>query len=83
MLCCNVIQFLVANKCYYNIIVNQRWVKRYFFPKGLNETGFEPRDSHIYYLFSISVMLMIEMILKMSHISKSCYFPYQYTLSCK
>ena len=36
-----------------------------------------------YYLFSISVMLMIEIIPKMSHISKSCYFPYQYTLNCK
>ena len=32
--------------------------------------------SHINHLFSISDMLMIEIVFKMSYISKSCYFAY-------
>ena len=32
---------------------------------------------------SISDMLMIEIVFKMSYISESCYFAYQYTLNCK
>ena len=36
--------------------------------KDYNETGVEsPRNSHIYHLFSISDMLMIEIVFKMSH----------------
>ena len=36
----------------------------------------ESRNSHIYHLFSISDMLVIEIVFKMSYISKSCYFAY-------
>ena len=55
-----------------------------FLQKDYNETAFESRNSHIYHLFTISViMLMIEIVFKMSNISKSCSFAYQYTLNCK
>ena len=47
-----------------------------FFQNDYNETGFESRNSHIYHLFSISDMLMIEIVFKMSYISKSGYFAY-------
>ena len=36
--------------------------------KDYDEAGFETRNSHIYHLFSISDMLMIEIVFKMSHI---------------
>ena len=36
--------------------------------KDYNETGFESRNSHIYHLFLIYDMLMIEIVFKMSHI---------------
>ena len=52
--------------------------------KENNETGFESRNNHIYNLFSISdIMSMIEIVFKMSYISKSCFFAYQYTLNCQ
>ena len=55
-----------------------------FLQKDYNETAFESRNSHIYHLISISViMLLIEIVLKMSYIAKSCSFAYQYTLNCK
>ena len=55
-----------------------------FLQKDYNETGFQSRNSHIYHLFSISdIMLMIQIVFKMSYISKSCSFTYQYTLNCK
>ena len=47
-----------------------------FLQNDYNETGFESRNSHIYNLFSISDMLMIEIVFKMSYISKSYYFAY-------
>ena len=58
--------------------------KSSFLQTDYNETGFELRNSHIYHLFLISdIMLMIEIVFKMSYISKSCTFAYQYTLNCK
>ena len=33
-----------------------------FLQNDYNETGFESRNSHMYYLFSISDMLMIEIV---------------------
>ena len=39
--------------------------------------------TYIYHLFSIPDMLTIEIVFKMSYISKSCYYAYQYTLDCK
>ena len=46
-----------------------------------NEEGFQSRNSQLYNLFFISHMLMIEIVFKISHILKSCYFAYQYTLN--
>ena len=46
-----------------------------------NEKGFQSRNSQLYNLFLISHMLMIEIVFKISHILKSCYFAYQYTLN--
>ena len=40
-------------------------------------------DKVTYHLFSTSVMLVIEIIFKMSHISKYRFLPYQHTLNCK
>ena len=47
-----------------------------FLQNDYNEKGFESRNSHIYHLFSISDMLMIEIVFKMLYVSKSCYFAY-------
>ena len=47
-----------------------------FSQKDYNETGFESRNSHIYHLFSISDMVMIEIVFEMPYISKSYYFAY-------
>ena len=55
----------------------------FFLQKDYNETGFELRNSSIYHLFSISNMLMIEIVFKMSYISNFGYFAYLYTLNCK
>ena len=54
-----------------------------FLQKEYNETVFESRNSHIYLLFLISDMVVIEIVFKKSYIPKFCYFAYRYTLNCK
>ena len=54
--------------------------KGFILQKDYNETGFESQSNHIYHLFAIyDIMLMIEIVFKMSYISKACFFFYQYT----